>query len=354
MEARIALALILTCLITPLLCQEADKKQYLIRTVAFYNLENLFDTHNDSLTLDDDRTPEGTDRWTARRLHRKLENLAATLSQIGSDFGVAPPDLIGVCEVENKPLLEALLRQPALASFPYGIVHSDSPDPRGIDVGLLYRKDRFFPESSKSIRLMLYEESGFRKYTRDQLAVSGFLDSDPVYVLVNHWPSRGGGALRSQEYRRAAALLQRRVIDSILFLDPDAKIISMGDFNDNPVDASLSILSGHYLKKGDEGNHILFNPLAKAYKKGLGTLAYRDRWNLFDQILFSRAWIQPDRGGYRFWKAGIFQPEFLKTPSGRYVGYPYRTYAGGHYQGGFSDHFPVYAHLIRPLEGRIN
>jgi hypothetical protein len=354
MEARFALAMFFSCLIAPLTSQERDKKEYLIRTVAFYNLENLFDTRNDSLTLDDDRTPEGADRWTTLRLGQKLENLAGTLSEIGTDLGAAPPDLIGVCEVENEDLLDALLRHPSLRSFPFGIVHFDSPDPRGIDVGLLYRKDRFFPQGSKSIRLLLYEESGVRKYTRDQLVVSGFLDTDPIFVLVNHWPSRGGGALRSREHRRAAALLQRRVIDSLLYLDPEAKIISMGDFNDNPGDASLSILKGTHLEKRADGNHLLFNPFDKAYKKGWGTLAYRDRWNLFDQILFSQAWRETDGGGYRFWKAGIFQPDYLKTPSGRYKGYPLRTYAGGQYQGGFSDHFPVYAHLIRPVKGNAN
>jgi hypothetical protein len=256
--------------------------------------------------------------------------------------------------VENLSLLEALTRQPGLQTFPYGIIHFDSPDPRGIDVALLYREDRFFPEESKSVRLLLYDESGVRKYTRDQLVVSGYLDTDLIAVLVNHWPSRGGGAIRSREHRKAAALLQRHLIDSLLFRSPDIKIISMGDFNDNPEDLSLGILKGAQWTTSQSPNLRLYSPLSKAYRKGLGTLAYRDRWNLFDQILFSGAWTEKTAEGYWLWKAGIFQPDYLKTPSGRYQGYPYRTYAGGHYQGGYSDHFPVFAYIIRPAWDRAN
>lgn len=334
--------------------QETAKRNFLIRTIAFYNLENLFDTHNDSLTFDDDRTPEGADRWTRARLNLKLIRISRVLSEIGIGKGVHPPDLIGVCEVENKELLEKLIQQPVLRSIPYGIIHFDSPDRRGIDVALLYRKDRFFPEARNSIRLLLYEESGVRKYTRDQLVVSGYLDTDLIYILINHWPSRGGGAIKSREHRKAAALLQRNLIDSILYINPDAKIISMGDFNDNPSDPSLAILKGREFSEGGNRNRIFFNPLSTAYRMGFGTLAYRDRWNLFDQILFNQVWKDSTSEGYRYWRAGIYQPQYLKTQSGRYEDYPFRTYAGGSYQGGYSDHFPVYAFIIRPSEENVN
>ncbi len=347
---------VLSCLVQTgvLLCQEPPKKEFQIRTIAFYNLENLFDTRNDSLTLDDDRTPEGADRWTPGRLNRKLDHLAKAIFEIGIETGVHPPDLIGVCEVENREVLEALLRRPALSPFSYGIIHYDSPDRRGIDVALLYRKDRFFPDVNKSVRLLLHEDSGGRRYTRDQLVVSGYLDTDLIYVLINHWPSRGGGPVKSREYRKAAALLQRRLIDSILYRDSDAKIISMGDYNDNPVDRSIAILMGRPSPGGKNRNINLFNPLSKAYRRGLGTLAYRDRWNLFDQLFFTPSWKDTTKGGYRFWKAGIHQPPYLKTASGRYKNYPFRTYAGGIYQGGYSDHFPVYAFLIRPRSLNVN
>lgn len=363
MKNRIALALLLFSGYHALFSQCAEqvpttrhtsKSQYLIRTIAFYNLENLFDTRNDSLTSDDARTPEGADHWTDARLTKKLLHLSQTLAEIGTEIGVGPPDIIGVCEVENIGLLQSLIQQTPLRSFPYGVVHFDSPDRRGIDVGLLYRKDRFFPEESKSVRLLIYDERGVRKYTRDQLIVLGYLDMDYLGILVNHWPSRGGGAMRSRGHRKAAALLQRHLIDSLIYRHPEIKIISMGDYNDNPDDSSLSILKGEAWKKEHSLNRELFNPLSKGYRRGLGTLAYRDRWNLFDQILFSDAWRGKTRDGYRLWKVGVFQADYLITPSGRYKGYPFRTYAGGMYQGGYSDHFPVFAYLIRPVKSRVN
>lgn len=324
-----------------------ENRLYLIRSVAFYNLENLFDTHNDSLAHDDARTPGGTDRWTEARLESKLESLSRVLSELGSEYGANPPDVLGVCEVENRMLLERLLQQPSLKPFAYGILHFDSPDPRGIDVALLYREDRFFPQEQRSFRLLIHDAHGNRKYTRDQLVVSGFLDQDFVHVLVNHWPSRGGGA-QSREHRKAAALRQRGLVDSIRHLYPGAKIIAMGDFNDNPTDASLQILCGRRKKQGRAAAGDFHNPLARDFGRGAGSLAFRDRWNLFDQVLFSQSWMDPEPGTYRFWRAGIFRPAYLKTREGGYRGYPYRTYAGGRYQGGFSDHFPVCAFVIRP------
>lgn len=325
-----------------------SSKPYLLRTVAFYNLENLFDTYNDSLTHDEAFTPEGPYGWTEKRLEKKLDNLSRVLADIGRESGANPPDLIGVCEVENRLLLERLISRPALRPYPYGIIHFESPDPRGIDVALIYREDRFFPMDYKSFRLLIYNETGGRKYSRDQLVVSGYLDQDPIYLLLNHWPSRGGSPILSLEYRKAAALRQRGLIDSLFNRYPNAKIMSMGDFNDNPVDPSLGILSGSTKKQGKPPDRQLFNPMAASFRKGGGSLAYRDRWNLFDQILFSRSWIEPAPNTYRFWKAGIFQADYLKNKRGRFKGYPLRTHAGGSYQSGFSDHFPVYAYLVRP------
>ena len=321
---------------------EPGKKRYQLRTVAFYNLENLFDTSDDPLTRDKDRTPQGPDRWTQARLALKLQHLARVLADLGSEFGVGPPDLIGVCEAENRDVLKQLTAQPALRPWRYGILHFESPDPRGIDVALLYRKDRFFPEEERSFRLLLYDSRGRRKYTRDQLLVKGFLDQEVIFILVNHWPSRGGAALQSRSYRKAAALRQRGIIDSILYRHPEAKIISMGDFNDNPTDPSMEILSGRA-----EAETYLYNPMSPLFRRGVGSLAYRDRWNLFDQILFSKAWLEPRENTYRLWRVRVFQPAYLKTREGRYRGYPFRTYAGGRHQGGYSDHFPVVAYLIR-------
>jgi len=321
--------------------------QYKIRTVAFYNLENLFDTKNDSLIFDDDRTPEGKDHWTEERYNAKLKNMAKVLSEIGSETTKRSPDIIGICEVENITVLKDLLSQEVLKNKDYGIVHFDSPDERGIDVALLYKKSVFTPTSFKSHRLLLFKEDEFRDYTRDQLIVGGLLDEEQFYFIVNHWPSRSGGEARSKPNRMAAAKLNKRIIDSVIRLDSNAKIMSMGDLNDDPTDPSLKkvLKTVGKLKKVDSTS--LFNPMEKLFKKGAGSLAYRDKWNIFDQIFFSGNLVSKTRKSYSYWKAGIYNPSYLKTKTGKYKGYPFRTYAGGNYAGGFSDHFPVYVYLIR-------
>ena len=263
------------------------QKQYKIRVVAFYNVENLFDTENDSLTFDDDRTPEGKDGWTQERYKQKVANIAKVLSQIGSVTTQTSPDIIGLCEVENKKVLEDLVSHPKLQKMNYGIVHFDSPDERGIDVAFIYKKAVFLPTSFQSRRLILQNVDGDRDYTRDQLVVGGLLDDEQIYCIVNHWPSRSGGATRSKPNRLAAAKLNKRIIDSIVKMDNSAKIISMGDLNDDPIDDSLrKILKTKGKQKNLEEND-LFNPMEKLFKKGIGSLAYRDKWNLFDQIYFT-------------------------------------------------------------------
>ena len=348
--------MIITVLLFLLLHQEyrsskvpLQSKSYSVRTVAFYNVENLFDLYNDSLIRDDERTPEGKDRWTAQRYSLKIDKIAGVLKEIGLQTAHRSPDLIGLCEIENRRVLEDLINSPSLRPIDYGIVHYDSPDNRGIDVALLYKKASFIPVSSQSFRLLLEDENQYRKYTRDQLVVSGYLDGDPVHILVNHWPSRSGGQLKTNPFRLRAAQLQRKLLDSIFRLDSRARIISMGDYNDDPPDQSMRYVLGSRHSKREKPGSILFNAMSGIYAKGIGSLAYQDRWSLFDQLLFSMEWKNPSGKGYRFWKAGIFNPAYLKTSSGRYRGYPFRTYAGGSYQGGYSDHFPVYAFLIKPL-----
>lgn len=326
----------------------AQKKSYKIRTIAFYNVENLFDLKNDSLTYDDDRTPEGKDRWTLSRYQKKLDHVSKVLVKIGSAISKNSPDIIGLCEIENQQVVEDLVYHKNLQDKNYGILHFDSPDERGIDVALLYKKNAFIPTSFKSQRLLLQNEEGFRDYTRDQLVVGGLLDNEQIYFIVNHWPSRSGGEARSKPNRIEAAKLNKRIIDSIIKTDANAKIISMGDLNDDPTSDSLKKI----LKtKGDIGKleeKDLYNPMEKLHRKGIGSLAYRDKWNLFDQFFMTSNLISTRKESFIFWKAGVFAPNFLLDPSGRYKGYPLRTYAGGTYVGGYSDHFPVYMYLIKP------
>ncbi len=327
--------------------QEPDT--YQIRTIAFYNLENLFDTKNDSLVYDDDRTPDGKDHWTPLRYTHKIEHMAKVLSEIGSKENKTAPDIIGVCEVENLGVLEDLVHHEFLSAFNYGIVHFDSPDERGIDVALLYKKDAFVPVNFNSHRLLLFKLDGKRDYTRDQLIVEGLLDNEQIYFMVNHWPSRSGGEARSRPFRVEAAKLNKRIIDSVRRFNTHAKIISMGDFNDDPIDPSFKKVLKVEKNSKKLDSTSLYGPMEKLYRKGRGSLAYRDKWNLFDQFYMTSSLINNPNEGYRYWKTGIFTPPYLLDPKGRYKGYPLRTYAGGSYIGGYSDHFPVYLHLIKKL-----
>lgn len=326
-----------------------EQKNYQIRTIAFYNVENLFDTENDPFTFDDDRTPEGKDVWNTEKYEDKLKNIARVLSEIGSETAQNSPAIIGLCEVENRRVLEDLINQPQLLKQNYGIVHFDSPDRRGIDVALLYQKELFVLLHSNSHRLMIYEldEPSKRVYTRDQLVVSGLFEGETLHFIVNHWPSRSGGEARSSYKRERAAYLNKRIIDSLQQIDPYAKIITMGDFNDDPTNKSIKkVLSTHSIKE-NTGSKELFNPMEKMLKQGLGTLAYRDGWNLFDQIILSETFLKNEYETYQFYKAGIFNPAYLITTSGQYRGYPFRSYDYGGYTGGYSDHFPVYVYLIK-------
>lgn len=327
-----------------------ELQPYAVHTIAFYNVENLFDTQNDSLIFDDARTPEGAYHWTKERYGRKIENIAKVLSEVGEEISKTPPAIIGLCEVENRSVIEDVIENRFLVKENYGIVHFDSPDERGIDVALLFKKEVFIPNGIQKHKLILRKNSGFLDRTRDQLVVSGFLDGDPLYFIVNHWPSRSGGQLRSEPHRIAAARLNKRIVDSIRRVDPNPKIVSMGDLNDNPSDPSIKEVLQTKGSRTDLDSLSLYNPMEALYKKGAGSLAYRDKWHLFDQFICSAPMAQqPNNSGFTVWKAGIYNTNYLRTSSGRYRGYPFRTYAGRVYAGGYSDHFPVYLFLVKAI-----
>ena len=326
-----------------------NSKTYKVNTIAFYNLENLFDTENDPITFDDDRTPDGKDHWTKEIYQDKLKNMAKVIAEIGADVSGTTPAIIGVCEVENRTVLEDLVNQKPLIKKDYGIIHFNSPDRRGIDVALLYKKKLFTPTSYKAKELLIYDDNDKSKrvFTRDQLIVSGILDGDKINLIINHWPSRRGGEKRSRSKRIKAAKLNRQIIASLFSEDPYAKIITMGDFNDDPTSPSIKKYLKAQQKKEGLSIKELYNPMEDIAKKGLGSLAYRDNWNLFDQIIISTELTKKEFSSYRFYKAGIYNKTYLVNAHGRYKGYPYRSYAEGRYTGGYSDHFPVYIYLIK-------
>lgn len=329
-----------------------EKTTYKVQTIAFYNLENLFDFEDDPLTFDDDRTPDGKDHWTEDLYNAKVKNMAKVISEIGADVTGTTPTIIGVCEIENRKVLEDLVNQEPLLKKEYGIIQFDSPDRRGIDVALLYQKRLFTPTHYKAVPLYIYAENDLTKriYTRDQLIVSGMLDGEKIHVIVNHWPSRSGGEARSRPKRIKAAQLNKHIIDSVFVEDPYAKIITMGDLNDDPTSPSVK----EYLKTIDSKEDLqlkqLYNPMEAMFKKGLGTLAWRDGWNLFDQMILSTELLKNDYSSYRFYKAGIYNKSYLANSRGRYKGYPYRSFGNGTFTGGYSDHFPVFLYLIKEKE----
>lgn len=333
-----------------------DKKAYKVNTIAFYNVENLFDYEDDPLTFDDDRTPEGKDHWTEEIYRAKIKNMAKVISEIGEDITGTSPAIIGVAEIENRRVLEDLVNEDALKQRDYGIIQFDSPDRRGIDVALLYQKRLFTPTNYKTHELFIFEdnEPTKRVYTRDQLIVSGMLDGEKIHVIVNHWPSRSGGEERSRPKRIKAAKLNKHIIDSLFTQDPYAKVITMGDLNDDPVSPSVKEILKTTNNRDNMELKQLYNPMEDMYKKGMGSLAYRDSWNLFDQIIMSTELLKKDYSSYRFYKAGIYNKTYLANPRGQYKGYPFRSYNNGGFTGGYSDHFAVYVYLIKEVGNTVD
>ncbi|WP_324719735.1 endonuclease/exonuclease/phosphatase family protein [Salinimicrobium sp. HB62] len=329
-----------------------EKKDYKVVSIAFYNVENLFDNFVDPQIFDEDFTPSGKNRWTAELYQKKLENLSLVISRIGRDITGAPPVVIGLSEVENRQVLEDLLKMPLLAPYGYEIVHFDSPDERGIDVALLYRSKLFTLENAQKHSLVLFEKTNTAKrdYTRDQLAVSGTLDGETLHIIVNHWPSRSGGEKASSYKRESAAKLNLKVIDSLQRIDPYGKIINMGDFNDDPLDDNISNVLCAKAKKEQVGFKGFYNPFVSIASSGVGTSAYRDQWNLFDQIMVSKPLIEKDPANFTFYRAYVFNEPFLVTPSGAYKNYPFRSFGSSGFTGGFSDHFPVYILLTKQID----
>ena len=306
-------------------------------SVAFYNLENLFDTVDSPMSGDFGWTPGGGKAWDTERYQRKLNHLAYVIEKLDADDKQAGPDILGFCEVENRTVVKDLINTSPIDHAGYEIVHYDSPDHRGIDVGLLYRKDRFELIDSKTYTLTFPGED---YNTRDQLLVVGKLQGEKVHVIVNHWPSRRGGQEKSNYRRVEAAKLTKSIIDSVQNAEALANIIVMGDFNDDPDNESIADVLQATSDKSKVGDNGFFNPLANLLSKDCGTLCYRDDWFLFDQILLTKSLL--DKDGLKYEKSNIYDDESIRVQGGKYDGHPLRTHAGTLYLKGYSDHFPVY------------
>jgi hypothetical protein len=325
-------------------------KDYLVTSIGFYNVENLFDTINTPGVRDSDFTPEGRNQWGTERYYEKLDRLGEVIELMATEKTPDGCAVLGLAEIENEEVIKDLVSTERLKSRDYKIVHYDSPDKRGIDVALIYQPKYFTVESSKTYTLKIPEKEEF--YTRDQLLVSGDFLGERFHFIVAHWPSRRGGEKRSSPLREAAGDLARSIVDSIFTAEGDsANIIFMGDLNDDPVNNSVKKNMNTERRENKMKPDKLFNPFEDLYRKGIGTLAWRDVWNLFDQIMLTNNLVgRDDFSTFTFYKAVVFNKPFLRQSSGRFEGYPYRSYAGGQYLGGYSDHFPVYIFLLREIK----
>lgn len=323
-------------------------KEYKVASIGFYNLENLFDTIDSPTTNDVDFLPQGRLYWNTARYLSKQANMSKVIAQLATELSPDGLALLGVAEIENRKVLEDLVVQTELKDRNYQIVHFDSPDERGIDCGLLYQPKYFQVMGSRAVPVALKDpKTGVVDYTRDILYVAGNFDGEPLHVMVGHWPSRRGGESGSAWMRAAAAAVCKQLSDSIQTVDPNAKIVIMGDLNDDPDSKSLTQVlkarrSADDLKAGE-----LYNPMYDLYKNGDGTLAYRDSWDLFDQLIVSKGLVNKAAGGWQLYNAHVFRRPWLLQTDGAFRGYPFRTYVGDIFINGYSDHLPVYMFLLK-------
>ena len=316
------------------------------QVIAFYNLENLYDTIDDTRINDDEFLPNSIKQYNTQKFNIKLQNMTSIIAQIGLNDNIKSPVLLGVAEIENKQVLNAIINHPTLKDLHYKYIHFDSRDPRGIDVALFYQTNFFKP--IEFFPISLTDESHFTNYfTRDILYVGGLLNNEYVHIFVNHWSSRRGGEKRSASGRIWGAKKCRMYVDSILLKNKHAKIIIMGDLNDNPNDRSIKSFLHPLSNIKDVQMGDLYNPFYNLYKSGKGSIAQNDVWGLFDQIIISSEWLNNFNTGYKFNTANIFLDFNLIETQGRFKGYPIRTWNGNVFRGGYSDHFPTYIIIKR-------
>ncbi len=335
------------CALVALVCVASlafaqGKAKYRVYGVGFYNLENLFDTINANGTYDLEYSPAGAKQWNTAKYRAKITNMAYAISQLATKSTPKGPAILGVSEIENKSVLDDLVADPQIAAWNLQVVHHDGPDRRGVDVGLLYNPRQFKFESVENHTLFIESYPTFK--TRDQMCVTGYLGTQRVSVIVNHWPSRIGGEEQSSWLREAAAALTKQIADSVWAVDPSRGIIVMGDMNDDPDNKSCAKVLGAKRNSDKVGPNEFYNPWWNLLRKdGIGTLAYKGDWNLFDQIIISGNLLKENAKDtdLTFYKQQVHNHDFLIDTAGARKGYPLRTFAAGQWLNGFSDHFPT-------------
>lgn len=325
-------------LFVSLLSVQAGNKTF---AIGFYNLENLFDTCHDAGKSDYEFLPDGVNRWTAERYASKLHHMARVLSEMGTAELRDGCAAIGVAEVENSRCLDDLCQEPVLRERGYRYVHIEGPDQRGIDCALLYQPKLFQIRDVTLIPYLYRLPEDSLRASRGFLVVSGTMAGEHVTIVVNHLPSRGAPSY----YREEGGRQIRVVKDSLQRADPSVKIFVMGDMNDDPQDRSMA----HYLRAKRDRDEVgladMYNPWWDTLASGTGTLTFRGEWNLFDQIILSPSLLSGK--GLRFNRHEVFRPDYLIVQEGRFKGSPFRTFGGGQWQNGYSDHLPTIVYLTK-------
>ena len=312
---------------------------------VFYNVENLFDTYDDTNKIDEEFLPWGMKAWKTERYDDKLRKIFKVMVNVS---GWELPELIGLCEIENRFVLQELINKTPLSREEYGIIHEESPDARGIDLGFLYRKDKFIPLDHEAIRINFPFDTIYK--TRDLLRIEGLVNKkDTVHFFICHFPSRRGGEVASEPKRMYVASQVRAKVDSIMAAQPGARIIVTGDFNDEPSNKSISEVlqaKGDWenLEEGQLYNYM--HPFQT--KEGKGTYKYQGYWNMLDQFMITQSMMDPSNNVHaKRNSAQIFQKSWLMQDDDDAPGMkPYRTYGGSYYYGGYSDHLPIYLDLF--------
>lgn len=327
--------------------QAQERKQYRMYGVAFYNLENLFDTINNNGKYDKEFSPEGSYKWDGNKYWSKIRNLSYAISQMTTKNTPQGPAVIGVSEIENITVLQDLVKADAIKDWNLQICHHDSPDARGVDVGLLYNPKQFRVLNVTNHRLVVPELPNFR--TRDQMCVVGLMGPSRIAIIVNHWPSRRGGEKESSWLREAAASLSKSIADSLYKIDPSIGVVVLGDLNDDPHNKSVSETLGAVRKIEDTKPGGFYNPFWEKLANGIGSYIYRGGWDLFDQIIVNKN-IVDGACGLKYVGAEVLNKPFLLQTDGQYRGYPHRTFSAGAWANGYSDHLPTEIYLKQEVK----
>jgi len=321
------------------------QRSYALYAVAFYNQENLFDTLHDAGKNDYQFLPDGSYKWTGLKYRHKVRNMARVLSMLGTTHEKHPvrPAIIGLSEIENINVLRDLVADPALSDRHLKIVHIEGPDKRGVDCAFLTDSTQFRLTGTRLVPY-IYENGDTVRKTRGFLIARGELAGEDVAAIVCHWPSRAAGS----EFREMAGRQVKAVKDSLLTINPDMKILIMGDMNDDPDNKSMKEALGAKRDKDECGPRDMYNPWWNILRKQkTGTLLYDGKWNLFDQIVVSGNMLNSNREQLSYLKPEIFSRDFLFQTEGKYKGSPKRTHAGGVWLDGYSDHLPVVLWLVK-------